>query len=347
MRILPFTTNQNQTPDLEEILSRLPLDDMHLSQLSLQPKGDEEAAKYADNVFETQFGDDIQRALGAADAQKLEISRFEDDLKGAQDHMGNLERKLEISEEEKAKSPMTVATMAIQIFLAVMIVFLLCLGAHNFAVLLIKTGEPFLTKPWMAYVTALTAATLFAVVMKSFVSLPKHDNSQRFLATISLGLGVLCGLCYLAILSHIVPPDFTESDVASLIPTLGAPTSPEAVVIDDGGFFGKSARGWLLFFQFVAEAAGATGLSYYFSRNLKAHRAACRRNNPDYLKAEEAVEAAAKRLNEAKGDLAGTHGFLRVMGDARELIIGKAKARVIALQQVIRMVFKVTSMNPH
>lgn len=341
---LPFTSQNHNTPDLEEILQRLQLDEQHLGKLSLQPKGEEEAIKYAENVFETQYGDDVQRALGGAEAQKQDIARLEDDLKTAQDHVSTLGRKLEISDEEKAKSPMSIITMAIQVFLALMIVFLLCLGAHNFAVLLIKTGEPFLTQPWMAYVTAFSAATLFAVVMKSFVSMPKHEGTQRFLAMTSLGIGLVCGLFYLAILSHIVPPDFTESDVASLIPSLSTPGTP---VVEAEGLFGKSSRGWLLFFQFVAEAAGATGLSYYFARNLKAHRAACARNNPDYVKAEEAVQVAAKKLNEAKGVLASIEGFLRVMVDARELIIGKAKAHVIALQQVIQMVFKVTAMKPH
>ena len=342
--ILPFTSPNHKTPDLEEILSRLPLDEQHLNKLSLQPKGEEEAAKYAENVFETQFGDDIQRALGSAASQKQEIERFDDDLKRAQDHVSTLGRKLDISDDEKAKSPMSVMTMAVQVFLVVMIVFLLCLGAHNFAVLLIKTGEPFLTRPWMAYATAFSAATLFAVVMKSFVSMPKYEGPQRFLAMASLALGFVCGLLYLAILSHIVPPDFTEADVSILIPSLVNQGTP---VIEAESIFGKSARGWLLFFQFVAEAAGATGLSYFFARNLKAHRAACARNNPDYVKAEEAVEAAARKLNETKDRLAGIEGFLRVMGDAREMIIRKATAHVVSLQQVIQMIFKVTGMKSH
>jgi hypothetical protein len=339
---LPFTSQQQNTPDLEEILQRLPLDEKHLGQLSLQPNGVEEAVKYAENVFETQYGDDIQRALGNAEAQKQEIERFANDLEAAQDHVSTLQRKLDISDEDKAKSPMSITTMAVQFFLAAMTVFLLGLGAHNFAVLLIKTGEPFLTNPWMAYVTAFSAATLFAVVMEAFVCMHKHEATKRFVAMTALGIGVVCGLCYLAILSHIVPPDFTESDVASLIPSLGA---PGAQVIEADGFFGKSSRGWLLFFQFVAEAAGATGLSYFFVNNLKAHRAACARNNPDYIKAVEAVDAAAKKLNEAKGILASIEGFLRVMVDARELIIGKAKAAVSSLKNVVEMIMKVASVQ--
>ena len=134
----PFTTQNLKTPNLEDILERLPLEEAHLDKLSLQPEGEEESAKYAENVFETQFGDDIQRALGNATSQKQEIIRFEDELRKDKDHVSNFKRKLEISDDEKAKSPMSVVTMAVQVFLAVMIVFLLCLGAHNFAVLLIN-----------------------------------------------------------------------------------------------------------------------------------------------------------------------------------------------------------------
>lgn len=339
---LSFNSQHYSTPDLEEILRRLPLEEKHLGQLSLQPDGVEQAAKYAENMFETQFGDDIQRALGAAAAQKKEITRLEELQQTAKDYLLTLRRKLALGDSEKDKPPMSITTMFIQFFLAGTVLLLLGLGAHNFAVLLIKTGEPFLTNPWAAYATALTGATIFAVVMECFICLAKNDTLKRFTAMICLGVGVICGLCYLAILSHIVPPDFTESNVASLIPSLGSSSVP---AIHEESFFGKSVQGWLLFFQFVAEATGATGLSYFFVNNLKAHRAARRRDDPEYLDATKDLEDAAKRVKSAEVTLADMEGFLRVMGEARELIISKAVTSVSSLKNVIEMIMKVASIK--
>ena len=342
---LPYS-NQRKTaaPDLEEILSRVPLDEQHLSQLSLQERGAEEAARYGESVFEAQFGDDIQSAIVNLAAQKQEVERLEDELKTEQDTRDGLARKLKFSDEEMAKSPMPVSTMAVQVLLAGCVLLLLGLGVHNFATLLIKSGEPFLTRPWMAYLTASTAALVFAVVIECFISLPKHDTTKRLFATFSLGAGVLAGLCYLAILSHLIKPEFTETDINTLIPALGASAAAPGALQDDL-WFSKGWSGWLLFCQFVAEATGAAGLGYFFGRNIKAHRAACARGNPDFVKAEADVEKAAGRLTDAKDHVGKIEGCLRVLGEARVMVISKAKAHVIALQRVIEMVFKVSAIK--
>jgi hypothetical protein len=345
MNLPNSNSRKSAAPDLEEILSRVPLDEQHLSQLSLQENGAEEAARYGEAVFEAQFGDDIQSALANLEAQKQEVARLEDELKTEQDTRDGLARKLKFSDEELAKSPMPVSTMAVQVLLGGCIILLLFLGAHNFAALLIKSGEPFLTRPWMAYLTALTAAFMVAVVVECFISLPKHDATKRLFATISLGTGVLSGLCYLAILSHLIKPEFTETDISSLIPALGAST-PVAGAFQGDEWFGKGWSGWLLFCQFVAEATGAAGLGYFFARNMKAHRAACARNNPDFVAAEADVEKAAGRLNATKDHVGKIEGCLRVLGQARVMVISKAKARVIALQRVIQMIFKVSAIKP-
>ena len=216
---LPFTTT---TPSLEEILGRVPLDEKHLNQLALHENGEQEAANHGRQVFETQFGDEIQEAIKASDAKASDLSRLEEDLNAAKEHRETLGKKLSISPEEAAKHPMSSTTIAVQIFLAGMVVFLLGLGAHNFAMLLIKTGEPFLTRPWMAYVTAFTAATLIAVVLECFINLPKRDETKRLMASFSLGLGIVCGIAYLAVLSQVVPPDFGEPVIGNIIPPLAA-----------------------------------------------------------------------------------------------------------------------------
>ena len=79
---LPFKSSENNgTPDFEEILSRLPIDEQHLNELSLQPNGHEKAAQYAAGIFETKFGDEVQIKLTQIESDKLESVRSEAELK--------------------------------------------------------------------------------------------------------------------------------------------------------------------------------------------------------------------------------------------------------------------------
>lgn len=329
-------------PTLERILEALPLNEPHLNRLALSEKGLEEAEAFAVAVFGTQFGDEIQSTLASLAAQTEEVKRLDDELEAAKDHRDSLERSLPLSDEEK--KPMTVWTILVQVGIALAIAFLLMIGCHNFAVLLIKHGEPFLTHPWMAYLTSLGAATAFAFIVKAAISIPKRDELKRMIAGIALCVGVVAGLLYLAILSHIVRPDFNSTNIDQLIPALGSsrPATSESASAHDGDF----GNHWLLFFQFVAESTGAAGLGYFFARNMADHRAACARRNPEHKEAVENVEKAAARAKAAKSAIGELEGTLLVFGKAREMFTSMNVTRVLAFQRLIRTVFVAAAIKP-
>jgi hypothetical protein len=336
---LPFKSLHQATPELEEILSQLPFDTVHFDKLSLLPDAEARAKHYADHTFETQFGDEIEQALGHIETLKREVARREQELEEAQDYLHKQERKLNLGNAEESKPPMSVTTIGIQVALLFGFLAVVFLGANSIATLLISVGEPYLTDHSKAYLLALTGPFAFAILLECTINLARNDSTKSILLWGVIVAGISSGVAYFALLSHNIPAEFSSSnDVAPLIGNPGTPTSSTQQSIIDSGFFGKSGQRWFLFFQLLMESAGVCLMLHFFATNLKTHRSAAKRNDPEYLRAEQAKERAAELRNKTKAELDSNHAFLRSMGNAKEMHAERVCTHVEAMASAMRMI---------
>lgn len=339
MNLANTPTEAKSTPSLEDILSRLPLDTVHLDKLSLLPDAEARARQYAQHLFETQFGDEIQQALGDVETLENEVARREQELEEAKDYLDKQEKKLNLGNAEESKPPMSFTTIGIQVALVIGALTVVYLGANSLATLLIKTGEPYLTAPWKAYLLAFTGPLAFAILLECAINQARNDSTKRIILWVLAAVGVSSGVAYFALLSHNIPADFSSSnDVAALIGNLGAPGSSTQQIIVDDGFFGKSGQKWFLFFQLLMESAGVCLTAHFFNSNLKTHRSAAKRNDPEFLKAEQAKEDAAELRNKTKADLDSRHAFLRCMANAKQMHAERTCTHVEAMASAMRMI---------
>lgn len=332
-------------PDQQKLLERLPIDTNLLNQFVLFDDGLKRAEDYADTSFQTEYGDEVAMLVKQQESLNIEESQQVEVIEKHSDYLETLQRKLEQSDEEKAKPPMSVTTICVQVFIALAIAALLAIGAHNFAILLIKHGEPFLSHPWTAYVTAFSAAAILAAILKSLASLPKRDSIQKLIAGLFLSVGFLSALFYLAILSHMIVPEFSAPTMDNILSGLNLDdaASPSDQINDS--FWKSAANKWFLFTQFIAEATGAAGMGYFFARNLKAHRSVHLRNNPLYVQALKEGEEHRSLLKSIQNTLAHCMGFLNVLAHVRKQHIERCVSHVQVNKKVMNMAFHFSGMK--
>lgn len=335
----PKIPNLNKLPMMTWALLNKAL----LCQLALLADGVQRAGSYARDCVEASWGLNLGRWMAGLDEAQTNIERMSkelDDILAQKENLPAFHGKGDGS----SRVGMGLGMICIQILRGAIIVLLLLLGVHNCAMILVKSGEPFMTNNILAYITASALVPPLVFGLKNLIGLPESDKTRLKTAYMVTVSGIVCTLLFMAEFSGRFPPEYagdsaTGFDVEAEMNGGGDDGAvTEETMANLVGWLQSKGRGDLmtrlsLFLQLLGEAATGASTAYLFMRTLHHHRASRRHLSPEWRRLCKRENKVRKQLSKEQAKVGAFGGWISFLDAAQDVAEQQAVTFVAAQQR--------------
>lgn len=310
-----------------------------LVRLAIEPNGQKTAREYIGDLFQMGFGEELKVIEHEANSIKKQLEDASQDLVKAEEGLEHARKSYVPPADDTRESKPLVGFL---IMLEVLgIAGCLGLGIYNFATLLIQYGEPFLSSPEKAYLTAIGTNVLLFLLLSVLISVQQHAATKRKLATGMAWIAIPTVLFAIIELSFLYAPTQDDaslgaaSDLYSLpdltldgLPSMEATGSPSPPM---GSAFRSDCC------PSYRRGLHSGWVKYLLSEDIKSLRPpATPDNSPEVRHFQQLVEQLKSKISKLDVDLGAKFGKRTGLDGTREAAAKEAVSLVSQVQSRLK-----------